>query len=77
MKKIFCDLCGNEVMNNSDKMTYVCDQPVLSDKKAKIQVRLTTGFVTHSSGFGGPPDLCLNCFRNIVEKIREKAQLGY
>ena len=81
MQKRFCDLCGKPA-DVPDKITFVFSGKVNCDKKAKIQVRLTTGFVDHSTGFGGPPDFCAECLGDIThellcnsERIRNNAML--
>jgi len=71
MQKRFCDLCEKPA-DAPNKIIIEYDRTVLCDSKAKIQIRLGTGFVNHTTGFGGPPDLCLYCLRDIVGQLRQE-----
>ena len=78
MNKKLCDMCGKDApLNGQDTGTYnkdklIIDEQLLCDEKAKIRVFLNTSFVKHSGGFGGPPDLCPDCFIKCTRLLGEK-----
>ena len=77
MRKAFCDLCGKPAVILSVPLECTILEKVRSDKSAKIIARFIVGFTEHSTGFGGPPDLCRDCLltvaNSLVSKIRKIA----
>lgn len=72
MKKMFCDICVSPVKNNLDKIEIIMPDKVISDKTAKVSTSLYFGFDGHSSGFGGPPDLCTRCALIALDLMRQR-----
>jgi hypothetical protein len=73
-KRTFCDLCDSPVdpkQNGSPNFEYEASSRVLGDKSAKVCIRISFGYHRHSTGYGGPPDLCNKCRVNLL-----KAALG-
>ncbi len=71
MTKRLCDLCGKPADKELVGVSLSYKQKVLSDKTARIMVRINLGFMNHSTGFGGPPDLCKPCLLNTVDALRD------
>lgn len=71
MKKYFCDLCESELGRDfSDHRAEIeLDEKVLIDKSARVTARIAFSFVKHSSGYGGPPDLCKGCRKRIIMQL--------
>ena len=70
MDKRFCDLCDSPVTNRDNRDNITLAKEVLCDKKAKIVGKFILSFSGHSSGFGGPPDLCNKCRRKLLNKYK-------
>ena len=68
MIKKICDLCGKPATAPST-IDHTLDDQVLCDSGAKIRLMLHISFVGHSTGFGGPPDLCGGCLAKITEAL--------
>lgn len=71
MQKSYCDMCGKPA-TRSETIHYhrtPNPRPVGTDKKAKISTTISFGFVDHSLGFGGPPDLCRECKIGLIEEL--------
>jgi hypothetical protein len=64
--KRFCDICDEPAVDERQDVYYRAASKVLSDRSAKIAVRISFSFEDHSTGFGGPPDLCKNCRANLI-----------
>ena len=73
MQKRFCDFCEEALSSEPKKIELISETKVYCDDKAKVTVSLITGFHNHSTGFGGPPDLCLSCMIELIDEIKEKA----
>ena len=71
MTKRFCDMCGKPAKETSrlEHQRTPNPRPEGSDKTARIEVRINFGFITHSTGFGGPPDLCKKCQELLIEEL--------
>lgn len=69
MTKYFCDLCEAPV-DGKPKLDVESGRKVLSDETARIHVNVNIGFHLHSSGFGGPPDLCNVCLRALLDLMK-------
>lgn len=71
-------MCGEYAPPNGttdktyNKESMVIFDTLLCDKKAKIRVHLHTDLTEHSSGFGGPPDLCPSCFLKCANELMTK-----
>jgi hypothetical protein len=65
MQKTFCDLCG-EPASRFEVIDATLQDKVLSDKSAKIVISIMARFTNHSSGYGGPPDLCNACVNQAI-----------
>ena len=76
MKKIFCDLCEKEIggKQSAERLEYTNNQELNCDKKAKVFISIHSSFKEHSTGFGGPPDLCWHCFLEQVDTAVELAR---
>ncbi len=61
MKKYFCDICGKEA-ERAETIEYTNHKGLECDSKAKVHICIHVSFKEHSTGFGGPPDLCWYCF---------------
>lgn len=78
MQKRFCDICEKPAVDNFEPSYY---QPVgeewtswkdpvnITKQQCAIKMRAVFGFDNHKSGFGGPPDLCLQCMLDLVEGL--------
>lgn len=69
MKKAFCDICGepaSEMQLNYSLDYDLNDVKLLSDDKAKVYISANFRFKNHSTGFGGPPDLCNKCIDKLL-----------
>jgi len=80
MTKKFCDLCEAPAEDNNAKLEtetkwgkpYLgvdSGSPTNSMKQCVITTSLRFGFRLHSSGFGGPPDLCKPCMKKLAQKL--------
>ena len=78
MNRKICDMCGGDApLNGTDSSTYnseglIMDDKLICDKSAKIRIHVGTCFVEHSTGYGGPPDLCPDCFVKCVRLLGER-----
>ena len=68
MEKRFCDICGEEA-KRAEGITHVVPERVKCDKSAHVTARVSFGFQNHSTGFGGPPDLCFSCIHKIIKGL--------
>lgn len=76
MQKRICDICESPVERNAgDTVNLESQESVVCDKSAKIMARLSFGFVQHSAGFGGPPDLCDNCRIKLTQELLRRVML--
>lgn len=76
MKKVFCDICGEPAKEGSKgRKNVILEDTVLCDDKAKLTGTFVVSFKKHSTGFGGPPDLCLHCQARMIGKYH-RALLG-
>ena len=58
-----CDICGQPA-KRADHLSHEVETFTLRcDPLARIEVRVSWGFVHHSISYGGPPDLCPDCLR--------------
>lgn len=70
MTKRFCDMCGKEckpIKSVFYTRTPNPRQPGF-DEKAKFSITISFGLVDHSTRFGGPPDLCASCQKELIEE---------
>lgn len=84
MTKRFCDLCEAPAYEDITRKEYLenIGKPYNAYKTAggegmwqqRIEVRMNVGFVDHPTGFGGPPDLCVNCMVKLLKKLTEKVE---
>lgn len=75
MTKNFCDLCGEPATGKEIVgISMPFPKEVLSDKKARVQIRFSLGFQNHSTGFGGPPDVCESCLIDLVNALKKKVE---
>lgn len=72
MQKRFCDICGKDA-NLACSIEMIHDAELKCDSKAKIYIRLSVGFVGQSAVFGVPPDICANCFRDLISLLQIRA----
>ena len=71
MKKTFCDICGNAANDKvQSRLSLTLADSVLCDYKASIKGVFILSFENHSTGFGGPPDLCNNCYNTMITKYK-------
>ena len=66
MIKRFCDNCGKPNAQTANQKNRILAKKVLCDEKAKIEGTMVFRFVNHSREFGGPPDLCSDCFKKLI-----------
>lgn len=71
MIKQFCDICDlpADIKLREGK---IFTTPLKCDGGAKIDLRIKLGFVSHSMGFGGPPDLCKACYKLLLLTFLEE-----
>lgn len=69
MKKLLCDICGKDADMYTSDVETVEKVDKKCDKTAYATCRVVFAFKEHSSGFGGPPDLCSGCKRMMVTKL--------
>lgn len=77
MTKRFCDICEKPAIEHFDPAYYLpieewtsWKNPVNQTKEqCAIKVKAYFGFENHKTGFGGPPDLCLQCMLDLVEGL--------
>jgi len=71
MEKLFCDMCEKPASRADTIDLYRSPNPRLKDfdKTAKFRVSINFGYVEHSTGFGGPPDLCRECKIRLIEEL--------
>lgn len=77
MKKAICDLCGEDAL--PDLRAFVempCVEPYtatgnfgIEKRQCKVVVKAVFSFQDHQTGFGGPPDLCLNCRNTLLKHL--------
>ncbi len=72
MKKLFCDICNAEITTAHPQFKVFHDTDVIGTDKARVKMTFSTGFVAHPSGFGGPPDLCVDCLVNFAERFLDE-----
>jgi hypothetical protein len=70
MEKRFCDICDKPAVKRTTRHIVLQDK-VLCDKSAKIQGIFNLSFKGHSTGFGGPPDLCEGCYSALFGKYMD------
>ena len=70
MTKFFCDMCGKECKPAKSVFYTRIPYPRQSgfNQKAKFSITISFGLVEHSTGFGGPPDLCANCQAMLIQE---------
>ena len=74
MEKRFCDLCEAPAPKRRHQNSReILANSVLCDEKAKITGSFILSFKGHSTGFGGPPDLCDKCYSELIMKFKEQA----
>lgn len=82
MTKRFCDLCekpASELTAREIETTYgkIYTPSTLADsfgfrenpRQAKIVCRVSFSIRDHPTGFGGPPDLCTACQRELISRL--------
>ena len=73
VQKSFCDICGKPASRIQEYFRVTVADKVECDEKARIEMAVHTSFKGHSSGFGGPPDMCSDCFIQCLETVLESA----
>lgn len=71
MTKTFCDMCGKPAARANVVMFTRRPKPRPEgfDKTARIRMSLSFYYVDHSTGYGGPPDLCKRCKTELFEEM--------
>jgi len=75
MEKRFCDICDAPAPNRASerKKKIVLQKNLLCDDSAEITGTFYLNFEKHSTGYGGPPDLCDKCFKNLLTKYKKQS----
>jgi len=78
MNKPFCDICESPADSKPGVKSSIMFgrkhlSPHTDTKLVKTEAVATVhfGFQNHESGYGGPPDLCTKCRRELVKKLLE------
>lgn len=66
MQKTFCDICEKLCTNVIQRPV---SRPVASLNGARISVNAAFRYVSHPTGFGGPPDLCPACTEELLREL--------
>ena len=66
MQKTFCDICDS--LCRSQVLKPV-SRAVTSLNGARISVNAVFRYVSHPTGFGGPPDLCPTCTEEFLREL--------
>jgi len=66
MNKKFCDLCEKPAWKKEQKEHVHQELKVYCDPKAKVRTAFYVGFVHHSTGYGGPADICKDCLKGLM-----------
>jgi hypothetical protein len=81
MNKKFCDICEAPVEEcrssdieaktpwGKEYLGVDAGSPTNSMKQCFITTTVHFGFRAHQSGFGGPPDLCTKCKKQLIHSI--------
>ncbi len=69
MKKLFCDICDNEITTTHQQYKVFRDISMINGGSELIKMNINTSFISHPSGFCGPPDLCMPCFIQLMEDM--------
>lgn len=73
MTKRFCDICNvNETEDPPNRSLSLTIFPSTISEACKIQVHVLASFVNHPTGFGGPPDICIDCKKKTAETVLRK-----
>lgn len=85
MKKAFCDLCGQPAVAEIEvkgisrpfgEKRMVREYP---NKEYEVRTAVTVtvhfGFENHPTGYGGPPDLCVNCILGLLDELKKSAEV--
>lgn len=81
MTSYSCDLCGLQGVRRNG-YDFVLERTVLEVPRGnpkypamlprcRIVINTRLSFADHPSGYGGPPDLCDNCFKEALVKTLE------
>ena len=73
MTKYFCDICGEPASDKAStkSLEVKTKVKVQCDPNAVIYLNLNIGFQNHSTGFGGPPDLCKKCLHDLCVRLEK------
>lgn len=63
-----CDICGVAPATPRLGYDFILERELPSLPECRIVIRTRLAFMDHPADFGGPPDLCLNCFKESLEK---------
>ena len=64
MTKSYCDICGDVANPTLHQTTH--ERTIPNSIGTKVTVTFSFGFRNHPTGYGGPPDLCLRCAKNLI-----------
>ena len=74
MTKLLCDNCGAECAKL--EQPQMVREPRIRfpafDTMAKFRVAVVFTLVEHSTGFGGPPDLCKTCQHDLIDALNRR-----
>lgn len=64
--KSFCDLCGSE-LSKEEFSRYKEFKIKNYGEKTKGTIRVIISFANHPTGYGGSPDICEKCFKQLLK----------
>lgn len=67
-----CDVCGAPAKRCESQHWEVPTFPLRCDPQARIEIRISWGFIKHSTNFGGPPDLCEDCRKLALTELLQE-----
>jgi len=73
MNKKFCDICEAPAPDQRKNNKHiVLERNVLCDQTARIVGNFGLSFTHHTSGYGGPPDVCDECFNILINQYKNE-----
>jgi hypothetical protein len=70
LKRLFCDKCGTQCEPLDVQLVVKSDHLKTGYPKDAVfaTLRISVGLEGHPGGYGGPPELCLGCLSELVNR---------
>lgn len=67
-----CDVCGQPAKRCESLHWEVPTLSLRCDTQARIELQISWGFINHSTGYSGPPDLCEDCRKLALTELLQE-----